>query len=105
MIFVDDPYFNEPNVDLMRGTSEGTSASRNYNTELNLNTIRWAMIDQLKRPRLGFEDFTRTHFKLMQHEIMKQCKRWIEECGEEQSSIKQRLVASTDELYRLLQTL
>lgn len=105
MIFVDDPYFNEPNVDLMRGTSEGTTASNGYNTEINLNTIRWAMIDQLKRPRLGFEEFTATHFKLMKHQIMKQCERWIEDCGDDQPSIKQRMVTSTNELYQLLQQL
>ena len=41
MILISDPYFNEPNVELMRGQAEGTKASNNYNAEIHLNTIRY----------------------------------------------------------------
>ena len=40
MIFISDPYFNEPNVELMRGQAEGTKASNSYNAEIHLNNIR-----------------------------------------------------------------
>lgn len=102
MIFVEDPYFNEPNVDLMRDTTEGSTASKSYNAELHLNTVRWAMIDQLKNPREGFQEVTKQHFKLMRHRIMKQCKGWIEQCTEGQAALRDRLVASVDELHSLL---
>ena len=41
MIFISDPYFNEPNVELMRGRTEGTKASNSYNAEIHLNNIRY----------------------------------------------------------------
>ena len=49
-IMVEDPYFNEPNVEAMRSTPEGAAHSATYNAELQLGTLRWAMIDILKHP-------------------------------------------------------
>ena len=40
MILISDPYFNEPNVERMRGQAEGTKASNSYNAEIHLNNIR-----------------------------------------------------------------
>ena len=40
MILISDPYFNEPNVERMRGQAEGNKASNSYNAEIHLNTIR-----------------------------------------------------------------
>ena len=42
MILISDPYFNEPNVERMRGQAEGTKASNSYNAEIHLNNIRSA---------------------------------------------------------------
>jgi len=55
MILIGDPYYNEPSVDQMRGTAEGASTSAEYNFGVQLNTMRWAMIDQLRNPPPGFE--------------------------------------------------
>lgn len=122
MIFINDPYFNEPAYEGMRGTAEGSASSLKYNSgekmacalsrrhslpkaahlcvrrvwagggaplvphgswdgsscsgppaslntprlycpclpaEIWLNSIRYAMIDQLKNPRPGFEEVTK----------------------------------------------
>lgn len=32
MIFIEDPYFNEPSYEAIRGTSEGASSSLKYNS-------------------------------------------------------------------------
>ena len=42
MILTSDPYFSEPNVERMRGQSEGTKASSSYNAEIHLNNVRCA---------------------------------------------------------------
>lgn len=136
MVFISDPYFNEPAYEGMRGTSEGSASSLKYNSggwveqrwrpvacgdgvcglgkvaaacgcagsgvaaacaslpqaaalllppccpvalrpccklpphtchcaEIWLNSIRYAMIDQLRRPRPGFEEAIRSHFRLL----------------------------------------
>jgi hypothetical protein len=40
----------------MRGKREGDMASSRYNSELQLNTIRWAMIAPLRDPPAGFKE-------------------------------------------------
>ena len=68
MILVEDPYFNEPNVELMRGKSEGVVSSKRYNMELRLATLRWAMLAMLKQPPQGFEEVVKGHFKCLRGE-------------------------------------
>ena len=105
MIFVEDPYFNEPNVDIMRNTSEGAKSSHNYNAEIQLNTIRWAMIDQLRRPRPGLEEVIRIHFGLMRHRIIGQCRQWMNESRQMDEGYRTRLAAAVDSLFALLKQL
>eukprot|EP00803_Ostreobium_quekettii_P001409 evm.model.scf_992.6 EVM.evm.TU.scf_992.6 scf_992:30174-39528(+) len=105
MILVEDPYFNEPMVDTMRNMSEGVAASTNYNAEIQLNTIRWAMIDQLKMPRPGFEEVVRLHFGLMRHRVMRQCVQWMRQAQGMDEGHRTRLAAAVDELFSLLQQL
>lgn len=47
--------------------------------EIWLNSIRYAMVDQLRRPRPGFEEATRAHFRLLRWRIMRQCSEWLEQ--------------------------
>ena len=56
LIFVPQPYFNEPSYESTIGTPAGTSASKSYNQTIRNATIRWAMIDHLENPKKGFED-------------------------------------------------
>lgn len=35
--------------------------------QIQLNVVRWAMIDVLKRPPPGFEEVVREHFRIMRH--------------------------------------
>ena len=37
------------------------------------------MIEQLRRPRPGFEAPVRTHFRLLRWRIMRQCTAWMEQ--------------------------
>ena len=57
LILVDDPMFNEPGFDGIRGTAEGDMKSREHNEEIRLYTVRHAMIAHLKKPRAGVEGF------------------------------------------------
>ena len=53
MILISDPYFNEPNVERMRGQTEGTKASNSYNAEIHLNNIRCMLSCCLYLPCCG----------------------------------------------------
>lgn len=105
MVFISDPYFNEPAYEGMRGTSEGSASSLKYNSEIWLNSIRYAMIDQLRRPRPGFEEAIRSHFRLLRWRIMKQCAQWLEAAHALDPLFQRRLRDAVVELHSLLATL
>eukprot|EP01122_Echinamoeba_exundans_P001349 TRINITY_DN11423_c0_g1_i1.p1 TRINITY_DN11423_c0_g1~~TRINITY_DN11423_c0_g1_i1.p1 ORF type:complete len:3880 (+),score=662.12 TRINITY_DN11423_c0_g1_i1:92-11731(+) len=79
LIFVEEPYFNEPGYESSMGTPEGTASSNAYNENIKLGTLRWAILEQLRSPAKGFEDIISTHFKLKKQEVIKQCDSWLKE--------------------------
>ncbi|KAF6265753.1 ubiquitin elongating factor core-domain-containing protein [Scenedesmus sp. NREL 46B-D3] len=81
MIFVEDPYFNEPNVERMRGTSEGTITSMRYNAELRLHTLRWAVLDLLKKAPPGLQDVVSSHFRVLRGVLAARAGRWLREAA------------------------
>lgn len=55
MIFVQEPYFNEPGYESSRGKPKGKAASKAYNDSLLRYTIRHAMRDQISSPSACFK--------------------------------------------------
>lgn len=56
----------------MRGTREGDEASRRYNAQLALLTLRFAINGALRAPPAGFEAAVRAHFGLLRWRILRQ---------------------------------
>ena len=54
MIFVPDPYFNEPCFASSRNTAQGKAASREYDEGQQLNTMLYAILPALKSPCPAF---------------------------------------------------
>jgi hypothetical protein len=102
MIFIAEPYHNEPSYDGMRGTAEGAAASLRYNADIWLNTIRYAMVDVLRRPRPGFEAAITAHFRLLRHRIMRQAAAWVEQAAALDATFQRRLREAVAELRGLL---
>jgi ubiquitin-protein ligase len=105
MILVEDPYFNEPNVEQMRGQPEGEAASARRNSQIQRDNIRWAMIDVLKNPRPGFEAAIMAHFKALRVPLLEQCKRWLQAEALQGADAQVRLARDISELYELLAVL
>ncbi|XP_067001240.2 uncharacterized protein [Anabrus simplex] len=72
LVLVAEPFFNEPGFETLLGTTEGARQSQSYNEEIRLHTIKHAMIGQLRRPSVGFEDVIRTHFRIKKNHILKE---------------------------------
>ena len=102
LIFVDDPMFNEPGFDGLRGLKEGDEKSARYNAEIRLFTIRHAMIDALKKPRRGIGDTVRTHFSIRRWSVMRRVLRWCEDAEKADPVIRRRTREAAVELSRLL---
>ncbi len=93
LIFVSDPFFNEPGFEGLEGSAKGVAASKKYNSSLRAATVQWAMLDHLRRLAGGptvtspsvFGDIIRTHFRLKRDEVIAQLHSWSKD-GEIQST-------------------
>lgn len=76
MIFVDDPYCNEPGLD----KKAGTHASNSYNNEIRKQTHRVAIIDTLKNIDNNryqpFSEIIKAHFRIKKNHIVKTLENW-----------------------------
>ncbi|EYC38811.1 hypothetical protein Y032_0693g1590 [Ancylostoma ceylanicum] len=79
LIFVKDPYFNEPGFEKYQGTEKGDDYSRKYNLQIEHATLNYAIRDQLKNPPEYFKKVIQRHFWLKRHAIIKQAKNWMVE--------------------------
>lgn len=77
LIFIEDPYFNEPGHEVNINTPLGKEASDKYNTIIQIATIEWSIINQIKNPPLGFETIVIEHFKRKKTSIIETCKKWV----------------------------
>ena len=55
LILVSDPYFNEPGYERLRDTPQGKQNSIDYNANIQQATVKWAMLEQMKRPSACFK--------------------------------------------------
>jgi len=62
LIFVPQPYFNEPGYESTMGTDAGDEESRRYNEVIKMGTLRWAIHEPLKAPKQGFEEVIKKTF-------------------------------------------
>ena len=79
LIFIDDPFFNEPGYEKSMNTDNGKKNSLNYNKSIKYNTLCFAMVDMLKNPPQGFEHVIKNHFKLKKQHILNETKKWLSE--------------------------
>ena len=56
LILVADPYFNEPGYERLRGTAQGQQSSTDYNSNIRPACIKWAILEQIKRPSACFKE-------------------------------------------------
>uniref|UniRef100_A0A183FJ10 UBIQUITIN_CONJUGAT_2 domain-containing protein n=1 Tax=Heligmosomoides polygyrus TaxID=6339 RepID=A0A183FJ10_HELPZ len=79
LIFVKDPYFNEPGFEKYQGTEKGDDYSRKYNLQIENATLNYAIRDQLKNPPEYFKKVIQRHFWLKRHAIIEQARNWMAE--------------------------
>lgn len=103
LIFIQDPYFNEPGWESERGTSKGDKKSKEYSEIRELETIRWAINDKITNPVKGLEEFTKLHFRMKQEELIKVTEKWYNNCS--QQKYKTMMKKERDNMIKLLNNL
>lgn len=79
LIMVDDPYFNEPGYEKSMHSTVGKKRAFEYKDNIRHENLRVAILNQIKNPPSGFEEFTINHFKAKKDEIIKMAESWKEE--------------------------
>jgi len=79
LVFVPEPYYNEPGYERMMGTKKGNDNSRNYNDVIQKGTTAWAMIDLLKNPPALWKDVIQAHFRMQGERALQNVKTWLGE--------------------------
>jgi ubiquitin-protein ligase len=79
LVLIEEPYFNEPAYNELYNNKIGKERSKEYNYEIRLNTMKWAMLDILINPPKYFENVILTHFRLKSKYIKEVCNKWINE--------------------------
>jgi ubiquitin-protein ligase len=79
LIFVEDPYFNEPGYQNSQGTEKGNSQSEKYNDNIKIQNIRYGIINMIKTPPKEFEEVIKKHYEMNIEKIKKKISEWIEE--------------------------
>lgn len=79
LIMVEDPYFNEPGYEKSMHTSNGKKRAFEYKDNIRMENLRVAIINQIKNPPEGFEEFTINHFQSKKDEIIQVAESWKNE--------------------------
>lgn len=61
LILVPEPYFNEPGYEQYRGTPYGDQKSLTYSANIQVATVQWAMVNQLRNPSPCFKEVSCGH--------------------------------------------
>lgn len=76
LIFVEEPFFNEPGYEKSFNSEKGKQISIEENNKYRYNTYLWAILDILKHKPLEFEDVINTHFYYKKNIILEQLDNW-----------------------------
>ena len=56
LILVGEPYFNEPGYERSRGTPAGTASSIEHDANIRQATVKWGMLEMIKKPSPCFKE-------------------------------------------------
>ena len=96
LIFVDEPFFNEPGHEKHYGNPSVMLQSKAYNNPIKYNTVVLAMIQQIRKVTSKSTEFNPFRSVIVRHFIMKrdtilaQCKKWITEAIGTEYAAKQQ---------------
>ena len=76
LILVPDPYFNEPGYERERNTPSGDRQSRAYNEAIREGTIKYAMVEQMRKPPPELREAVHLHFRLRKDALLKEVHGW-----------------------------
>lgn len=103
LIFVKDPYFNEPGFEKYQGTEKGDDYSKRYNLQIEHATLNYAIRDQFINPPEHFKEVIQKHFWHKRQAVIDQAKGWLanikKECLENEKNPKRKDSVTFESVY------
>lgn len=69
-IFVEKPFFTAPGTKNLKNKEKGNDLSNKYNLDVNYQTFKYAILEQLINPEEEFKDVIKNHFKLIKNDLI-----------------------------------
>jgi hypothetical protein len=101
MVFVPDPYFNEPGYERYATTAAGKASAAQYNAEVRLGTITHALLAQLCQPDPVFGEAIRLHYSHQRQRLTDLMQQWIRDTKHRKAELQQAVSQAQQELSRL----
>merc|ERR1719261_2151863 len=92
LIFVDNPYYNEPGYEHEMHTEYSQRESKAYNDNIYQGNLRHAILTQIQRPSLIWTDVIQNHFELKREEIIKQCEANADDTTDATTEVKKSIL-------------
>lgn len=78
-ILTDTPFYNEPSFEQYAGTDQGRRSVAKHNAMIRLATLRFGMLEPLRKAPAFFERAVAAHFYHKREELLKQAAQWVAE--------------------------
>merc|ERR1712051_191080 len=82
LIFVPEPYYNEPGWERYMGTKDGDIRSKKYNKVIEKGTVDYAIVEMLENPPAAWKDVINNHFRMQADRVLSNVARWMGEDAE-----------------------
>lgn len=101
MVFVPDPYFNEPGYERHATTAAGKAQGAKYNADVRLGTVTHALLDHLRQPDPVFGGALRLHYSHQRQRVTALMQQWLKEAKHPKTQLQQVVTQAQQELSRL----
>jgi len=78
LILCAEPYYNEPGYERNYGTTSGKTESDNYSENVFRNSLKFAILGQLRSPPEGYAEVVRAHFYYKRQSLIQELEKKLE---------------------------
>uniref|UniRef100_A0A383W5T2 UBC core domain-containing protein n=1 Tax=Tetradesmus obliquus TaxID=3088 RepID=A0A383W5T2_TETOB len=101
MVFVPDPFYNEPGYESYAKSARGQQQAADYNKDLRTQTAKFAILEALRSPDPIFKQALQVHFLLKSKALTDMLQRWLTDAGREQGQLGEHVKQIRAELAKL----
>lgn len=83
LVMTEGVYFNEPGYSWDKNSSTAIALNRAYSNIVKYGTVKFAMNEMIMKKPKGFENIIKNHFVNKKKDIIKTCRKWLDQAKED----------------------